>query len=73
MVNKLLQEREYLPILKMNDGSQVTAENWDRRRQELLEALQIHSYGFTPEKAKRVWGKVLQEDPAAYAGKVTEQ
>lgn len=73
MVNKLLQEREYLPILKMNDGSQVTAENWDRRRQELLEALQIHSYGFTPEKAKRVWGKILQEDPAAYAGKVAEQ
>lgn len=73
MVSKLLAEKAYLPVLKMNDGSAVTANTWGIRRQELLEVLQSYSYGFTPPEPKRVWGRILREDPAAYAGKVLEQ
>ncbi len=72
MISTKLAEKGYLPILQRNDGTDVTPETWEQRRQELLEALQVHSYGFTPPAPRRVWGEVLQEDPNAYAGKVRE-
>ena len=73
LIGERLAKKEYLPILQSKDGSRVTPETWEQRRQELLEALQIYSYGFTPPAPNRVWGEILQEDRNAYAGKVLEQ
>ena len=73
MIGARLAEKDYLPILQMNDGKNVTPENWEQRRLELLEALQTHSYGVTPPAPLKVWGALLEEDPLAYAGKVLEQ
>ena len=38
--HEVLRERDYLPILKMNDGTPVTKENWCARRKELSELLE---------------------------------
>ena len=43
-LDNLLKEKDYLPILKMNDGTPVTAEIWGARRLEMLELLREHSY-----------------------------
>lgn len=76
MLKTLLEERNLLPILTMNDGTPVTLENWELRRKEMLEALMKHSYGYTPPAPTRVWGERLQEDRVftdAYAGKVRQE
>ena len=48
----MLRERDYLPILKMNDGTPVTRENWQERRAELVELLEKYSYGRYRRPAK---------------------
>ena len=73
MLKEILKERDLLPILKMNDGRDVTVENWCERRAEMLDALQKYSYGYTPECLGEGRGEVIFEDKLAYAGKVTEQ
>lgn len=73
MLEEKLKEKDYLPILKMNDGSDVTIENWHLRRQELLEALQTYSYGITPGGDVKVNGLVLSQIHTLFGGKVTEQ
>ncbi|MBQ9714191.1 MAG: hypothetical protein IJV83_02600 [Clostridia bacterium] len=73
MLKSLLKEKAYLPILKMNDGTPVTAENWRERRAELKEALEVYSYGRTPALPLRVWGEVLEQEENAYAGKVRRE
>ena len=69
MLKELLQERDLLPILQMDDGSQVTKDNWESRRKELRAALEKYSYGHTPEVPDQVWGVVIEEDNDAFAGK----
>ena len=44
-----LTERDYLPVLKMADGREVTRENWRERREEMLALLEKYSYGHTPK------------------------
>ena len=73
MLKEILKERDLLPILKMNDGSVVTVENWRERRAEMLDDLQKYSYGYTPDCLGEGTGEVIFEDKIAYAGKVTEQ
>ncbi len=73
MLNDILKERDLLPILKMNDGSEVTPLNWRERRAEMLDDLQKYSYGYTPDCLGEGRGEVIFEDKIAYAGKVTEQ
>jgi hypothetical protein len=36
MLDKILKEKDYLPILKMNDGRKVTRESFRERRAEML-------------------------------------
>lgn len=72
MLKELLKERDLLPILKMNDGRDVTPELWGSRRAEMLEALQKYSYGYTPKVLSPGEGSVLSEDKKAFGGKVTE-
>lgn len=73
MLKEILKERDLLPILKMNDGRDVTPELWPERRREMLDLLQKYSYGYTPECLGEGTGEVIFEDKIAYAGKVTEQ
>lgn len=73
MLKKILEERDLLPILKMNDGTPVTLENWRERRDEMLDDLQKYSYGYTPKCLGEGRGEVIFEDKLAYADKVIEQ
>jgi hypothetical protein len=45
--SELLKRRNYLPILTMNDGAEVTKDSFALRRVEMLEALRKYSYGRT--------------------------
>ncbi len=73
MLKEILKERDLLPVVKMNDGRDVTPELWNERREEMLGLLQEYSYGYTPECCGGGRGEVIFEDKLAYAGKVTEQ
>ena len=73
-LDNLLKERDYLPILKMNDGTPVTKENWQDRRLEMLELLREYSYGRGPEvTVKKVWGKFISSEWNCYAFKVKNE
>lgn len=54
MIEKELQARNLPDLLTMNDGSAVTAENWEQRRQELIDCLSRNLYGYTPPAPKSV-------------------
>ncbi len=73
MLSDILRQRDLLPILKMNDGSPVTAENWNQRRRELFDALYTYSYGFTPAAPLRVWGEITHDNPKEYGFKIRYQ
>lgn len=73
VLNPALDSRELIPLLKFNDSSKVTSDNWNRRREELLEILCENIYGHTPALPKSVSGKVKYESTDAYAGKVIER
>ena len=34
MLKDILKQKDYLPILKMSDGTAVTKENWKKRKKE---------------------------------------
>ena len=73
MIKELLKERDLLPILKMNDGREVTPELWPERRAEMLEALQKYSYGYTPEVLSPGEGQIVMEDVKGFAGLALDQ
>lgn len=76
MLKTLLEERDLLPILAMNDGTPATPATWQARRREMLEALTTYSYGRTPATPSRVWGEALEESREftdTYAGKVRQE
>ena len=70
MLKDILKQKDYLPILKMSDGTAVTKENWEKRKKELFSALYEYSYGFTPDIPVKVWGETTFSDNISYAGKV---
>ncbi len=70
MLKDILAEKDYLPVLKMADGSAVTPERWNERRAQMLELLEKYSYGHTKKRPTRVWGEVISTDQKTYAGKV---
>lgn len=58
--------------LRGGDGSVVrTAEEWPRRRAEILELFRTQMYGRRPGKPERLAFEVVQEDPAAMDGAAT--
>ena len=73
MLEKMLQEKKYLPILKMNDGSQVTSDRWSLRREEMIELLEKYSYGKTPKIPVSVKGVFKEEGTYTCAGKCREE
>lgn len=73
MLQEILKERDLLPILTMNDGTPVTPENWEQRRAEMREALEVYSYGHTLPAPDKVWGEVASTNEKAYANKAIQQ
>ncbi len=73
MLKEILAQRDYLPILKMNDGSEVTRENWEERKKELRALLEKYSYGHTPDVEVKVKGELVNEGFYHCAGKCKEE
>ncbi len=69
MLKELLLERDYLPILKMKDGTPVTLESFRERRLEMIDMLEEYSYGRTPEKPTKLWGETVSSNVNSYGGK----
>jgi len=69
----VLEQKSYLPILRLENGDTVTPENWEDRKKEMRELLETYSYGKTPDGDVKVWGEIISEDVGAYAGKVVQQ
>ncbi len=49
MINKLLEERKLPELLKMKNGEPVSVENWEKRREELVDVLAENVYGRMPQ------------------------
>lgn len=73
MLDQLLQNKDYLPILSMNDGTPVTQASWQQRRHEMLQLLMQYSYGRTPAAPDYLECSTKSMDSDAYAGKVIEE
>ena len=66
MLKKKLEERDFPEIT-------ASAENWKKRRQEILSVLEKYSYGKTPQIPVRTWGEITDADNAAYGGKIRQE
>lgn len=73
MPKQHLNEKEYLPILAMADGTPVTAENWEARRAEMRKLLETYSYGCTPDVQVKVSGIVKNKGFYHCAGKCVDE
>lgn len=62
MIEKKLQERNLPDLLTMNNGQPVTAENWQQRKQELIDCLSRNLYGYTPPASKQVRAEFVGTD-----------
>ena len=72
MLKQVLKERDLLPILQHEDGTPVTPETWEKRREELLNALATYSYGFSDNRPVSVRGELVKEQ-RDYANKVSHE
>ena len=75
MLKEILKEKDYLNILAMNDGSDVTKDKWPKRRKEIIDLLEQYLYGKTPKIPVKVWGQAvsLNESYRSYAGKARSE
>ncbi len=55
-------------VLKFSDGRQVTAENWQERRNEIIDILRREEYGYSPLPPEKVTGEVISTDKKCCAG-----
>ena len=58
-------------VLKMNDGTPVTLENFEQRREEIIEMMQKEIYGTYPEKTKDISIASIEDRGDIYDGKAT--
>lgn len=68
-ISEQLNDRNFPPILKFNDGAPVCKDRWEERRAEMLELLQTYSYGKTPDVPVRVRAENKQNVRYDCAGK----
>jgi pimeloyl-ACP methyl ester carboxylesterase len=68
-----LKERDYLNILRMNDGTAVTKDNWQIRREEMVSLLSEYSYGYTPDVKVSVKARDIQLMRQDFCGKCTHE
>ncbi len=75
LLKDALDSRNLIPLLKFNNGTDVTADGWHKRRAELMTLLRENLFGYTPAPPKSVSGKITYEckGEGAYAGKVVER
>ena len=74
MLKEEIAQRALPPLLIMNDGTAVTRELWPQRRAEILDILQRHLYGYTPQPPAQVSGEIVEQGRInAFAGKVNQQ
>jgi hypothetical protein len=59
MLKEILEQKDYLKILKMNDGTVVTKDNWQDRKRKMLLTLETYSYGKTNNLPVKVRGDRL--------------
>lgn len=71
MLKKILDERKIPALMKMNDGTPVTAENWRARRAEILDILEKWEYGRVPKTCGETVGEVISKNECAEADAVT--
>ena len=55
-------------ILKFCDGTDVTRDNWEARRKEMLDILAREEYGYTRKKPESVKGEVINTDNVIASG-----
>lgn len=72
-VRDALENRALPPLLRFRDGTTVTPDTWESRRQELLHMLEDEVYGRTPTAPASVRAELLSRDDAAFAGKAVLQ
>ena len=66
MIAELIKERKLPELLTMKDGTAVTKDNWEQRRQELIQVLAEHVYGRMPEyTGNTTWCEKSKEVNAA--------
>ena len=73
VLEEILKSKDYPSFLLMNDGSEVDFDNWNTRRQEMLDLLEKYSYGRTPKEDVSVCGNSKGFGPYTCAGKCTEE
>ena len=69
----MIQRLKYLhlpEVLKMNDGTPVTRENWEVRQKELMTILQENMYGIFPEKTAEIGAVEVSHHEEIYNGTV---
>ncbi len=72
-IEKALTKKNYLPILKLNDGTPVARDNWEQRRREMRELLEKYSYGKTPSAKVKVSAKDIAISRFDFTGKCTHE
>lgn len=73
MIREELNARKIPELLRMKDGSVVTAENWRQRRTELLDLLCSEEYGYSPETPAEVRVTVKKREEDAFAHKAIHE
>ena len=72
MVKELLEQRRLPELMKMRDGRDVTRENWEERRLELIDILAEYQYGRMPAYDGKTTAVVEKREIAAAGKAVTE-
>ncbi len=68
-ISNILAERKLPEILRFSDGREVTSDNWEERRLEMLDVLSREVYGYAPPAPANVDVKVIKTEKRQYAGK----
>ena len=73
MLQEQLKSRDLPDVLRFEDGSPATKENWEKRREEILALLQHHIYGVPPLSSIEIEHQIKLENNNAFAGKAVMQ
>ncbi|AEE95892.1 acetylxylan esterase [Mahella australiensis] len=74
MLQEMIKHLQLPKLLEFADGTLVrTAQDWYKRRKEILSLLCDEEYGLRPPEPSAVSATIQEVDEAAYAGKVIEQ
>ena len=68
-IKEQLEARKLPDVMKFADGTPVTADNWEERREEILDILRREEYGYAPPAPAYVKVEKNGEPKKDYAGK----